>query len=118
MAAAVLRSLALPEIAALRPFLVPEIPIWAKDEHGLVAGRADALVMDGERVDAAIDWKSDVNPTPAVRKAHVQQLHDYLSATNAGRGAIVYLSSGEIVWVRRESRGDGDPVDQRAAGLA
>jgi hypothetical protein len=82
---------------------VPEIPIWAKDEHGLVAGRADALAINDQQVDAAIDWKSDVNPTLAVRKAHVQQLHDFLSATHASRGPIVYLSSGEIVWVRKEA---------------
>jgi hypothetical protein len=102
MATAALRALALPEIAELRPFLVPEIPIWAKEEDGLVAGRADALAVSGQRVDSAIDWKSDVNPTLAVREAHAQQLRDYLSATNASRGAIVYLSSGEIVWVRKE----------------
>lgn len=100
MAAAALRTLALPEIAELRPSLVPEIPIWAQDEHSLVAGRADALAINGQQIDAAIDWKSDVNPTLAVRKAHAQQLHDYLVATNASRGAIVYLSSGEIVWVQ------------------
>ena len=102
MATAALRALALPEIAELRPFLVPEIPIWAKEEDSLVAGRADALAVSGQRVDSAIDWKSDVNPTLAVREAHAQQLRDYLSATNASRGAIVYLSSGEIVWVRKE----------------
>jgi ATP-dependent exoDNAse (exonuclease V) beta subunit len=102
MATAALRALALPEIAELRPFLVPEIPIWAKEEDCLVAGRADALAVSGQRVDSAIDWKSDVNPTLAVREAHAQQLRDYLSATNASRGAIVYLSSGEIVWVRKE----------------
>jgi CRISPR-associated exonuclease Cas4 len=83
---------------------VPAIPIWAKDEHGLVAGRADALAINGRRVEAAIDWKSDVNPTLAVLKAHVQQLQDYPSATHASRGAIVYLSSGEIVWVRKEAK--------------
>jgi ATP-dependent exoDNAse (exonuclease V) beta subunit len=101
MAAVALRALALPEIAAMRPFLVPEVSIWAEDQHGLVAGRADALAISSQRVDAAIDWKSDVNPTLAVRKTHAQQLHDYLSATDASHGAIVYLSSGEIVWVEK-----------------
>ncbi|MCB1469347.1 MAG: hypothetical protein KDK08_19900 [Rhizobiaceae bacterium] len=101
MAAAALRGLALPEIAELRPHLVPEIAIWGHDEVGLLAGRADALAIIEERVDAAIDWKSDVNPTPAVREAHVQQLHEYLSATGALRGAIVYLTSGEVAWILR-----------------
>ena len=80
---------------------MPEIAIWGHDEVGLLAGRADALAIIEERVDAAIDWKSDVNPTPAVREAHVQQLHEYLSATGALRGAIVYLTSGEVTWILR-----------------
>lgn len=99
MGAAALRGLALPPIAELRVHLVPEVAIWGHDELGLIAGRADALAITDDRVDAAIDWKSDVSPTPAVREAHVQQLHDYLSATGAARGAIVYLTSGEITWI-------------------
>lgn len=100
MGATALRGLALPQIADLRSYLVPEIAIWGHDESGLIAGRADALAIIENQVDAAIDWKSDVNPTPADREAHVQQLHDYLSATGAKRGAIVYLTNDEIVWVR------------------
>ena len=99
MGAAAIRTLALPEIAELRPHLRPEIPVWGTDGDVLVAGRADALAISDQGVDAAIDWKSDVNPTLAVRKAHAQQLRDYLSATHANRGAVVYLTSGEIVWV-------------------
>lgn len=99
MATAALRTLALPEIAELRPRLVPELSVWAADDHALIAGRADALAISDTGVDAAIDWKSDVNPTLAVRKAHAQQLLDYISATHAARGAIVYVTSGEITWV-------------------
>ncbi|TIW03833.1 MAG: hypothetical protein E5V74_08140 [Mesorhizobium sp.] len=57
------------------------------------------MAVGDQGVVAAIDWKSDVNPTLAVRKAHAQQLRDYLSATHAARGAIVYVTSGEIAWV-------------------
>ncbi|PBB22713.1 DNA helicase [Mesorhizobium sp. WSM4307] len=99
MGAAALRGLALPQIAELRPHLVPEIAIWGRDQASLIAGRADALAIIEDRVDAAIDWKSDVHPAPAVREAHMRQLRDYLSATGAVRGAIVYLTSGEITWV-------------------
>ncbi|TIV63790.1 MAG: DNA helicase, partial [Mesorhizobium sp.] len=99
MGAAAIRALALPEIAELRPLLKPEIPVWGTDGDVLVAGRADALAVGDQGVVAAIDWKSDVNPTLAVRKAHAQQLRDYLSATHAARGAIVYVTSGEIAWV-------------------
>ncbi|UCI23008.1 UvrD-helicase domain-containing protein (plasmid) [Mesorhizobium sp. B2-1-8] len=102
MGAAALRGLALPQIAELRPHLVPEMAIWGRDEVNLIAGRADALAIIEDRVDAAIDWKSDVDPTPAVREAHVQQLRDYLSATGAMRGGIVYLTSGEIAWIVRQ----------------
>ncbi len=63
--------------------------------------RADALAIIENRIDAVIDWKSDVNPTPPVREPHVQQLHDYLSATGAARGAFVYLTSSEITWIYR-----------------
>ncbi|RWB14332.1 MAG: hypothetical protein EOQ40_30315 [Mesorhizobium sp.] len=99
MGAAALRGIALPQIAELRPHLVPEIAIWGRDKVSLITGRADALAIIGDRVDAAIDGKSDVHPTPAVREAHVQQLRDYLSATGAACGAIVYLTSGEIAWI-------------------
>jgi CRISPR-associated exonuclease Cas4 len=102
MGAAALRGFALPQIAELRPHLVPEIAIWGRDEVGLVAGRADALAIIEGRADAVIDWKSDVNPTPAVREAHVRQLRDYLSATGAERGAVVYLTSGEVAWIQAE----------------
>ncbi|TGV11383.1 DNA helicase [Mesorhizobium sp. M8A.F.Ca.ET.173.01.1.1] len=102
MGAAALRGLALPQIAKLRPHLVPEMAIWGRDEVSLIAGRADALAIIEDRVDAAIDWKSDVHPTPAAREEHVQQLRDYLSATGAMRGAIVYLTSGEIAWIVRQ----------------
>ncbi|MBP0587641.1 hypothetical protein J8J22_21510, partial [Mycobacterium tuberculosis] len=70
----------------------------------LLAGRADALAISDQGIDTAIDWKSDVNPTSAVRKAHVQQLRDYITATQANGGAVVYLTSGEIVWVENINR--------------
>ena len=99
MATAVLRGLALPQIAALRPCLTPEVSIWGLDQSNLVGGRADALAIRGETIEAVVDWKSDINPPQAVRSAHLQQLRDYLSATGALLGAVVYLTSGEIVWV-------------------
>lgn len=63
-----------------------------------IAGRANAFAIMKGRVDATINWKSDVNPTPTVREAHVQQLRDYLSATGAERGA-----SGEVTWIQRRT---------------
>ncbi|EGP10356.1 exodeoxyribonuclease V beta chain [Bradyrhizobiaceae bacterium SG-6C] len=99
MARCALRALALPNIAALRAFLVPEVPVWAAGDGYLVAGRADALAIRDERIEVAIDWKSDVNPSAAARNAYASQLRDYLMATGAERGLIVFLTLGEIAWI-------------------
>ena len=68
MAATVMRTLRLPDIAALRPRLVPELPVHASAVEGskisLTAGIADAVAFDGKgRIDVVVDWKSDVKPT-------------------------------------------------------
>jgi CRISPR-associated exonuclease Cas4 len=99
MARCAVRALALPEITAIRPALVPEVAIWAPGDGYLVAGRADALVIKGGRVEVAVDWKSDINPSSAVRSHYAAQLRDYLVATGAERGILVFLSLGEISWV-------------------
>ena len=106
MAETALRALALPDIAALRPFLVPELAVSAARGNGLVAGRADAPAIRDGRTEVTIDWKSDVNPTPTVRKSYVAQLRDYLDVTVAPRDALVFLALGEVVWL------------ESAAGLA
>lgn len=99
MAETALRALAMPEIAALQPYLVPEVAVWAAREAHLVAGRADALAIREGRIEVAIDWKSDINPTANVRAAYGGQLRDYLEATGAERGAIVFLTLGEVAWI-------------------
>ena len=99
MAGCALRALALPEIASLRSSLVPEVAIWASGDGYLLSGRADALAIKNGRVEVAIDWKSDINPTSNVRSAYAGQLTDYLLATGAKRGMLAFLSLGEIAWV-------------------
>jgi CRISPR-associated exonuclease Cas4 len=101
MAETALRALALPEIAPLQPYLVPEVAVWDAREAYLVAGRADALAIREGRIEVAIDWKSDINPTSNVRAAYGGQLRDYLEATGAERGAIVFLTLGEVAWIER-----------------
>lgn len=101
MAETSLRTLALPEIAALKPYLVPELAIWAARGTHLVAGRADALAIRDDKIEVAIDWKSDINPTASIRTAYRGQLRDYIEATGAECGALVFLSLGEVVWVDR-----------------
>jgi ATP-dependent exoDNAse (exonuclease V) beta subunit len=95
MADTALRTLALPEISALRPYLVPELAIWAARDAYLVAGRADALAIRENKIDVAVDWKSDVKPTASIRAAYAGQLRDYLEATGAARGALVFMSLGK-----------------------
>ena len=103
VASTALATLALPEIASLRPHLVPEVPFYAmavSDQGGSpMAGRVDALVVEDGIVTAVIDWKSDVAPGDQQRREHVEQLRLYMMATGAPRGALVYMSLGWIRWV-------------------
>jgi ATP-dependent exoDNAse (exonuclease V) beta subunit len=104
LAQTVLRTLALPDIAELRPRLRAELPIYALvgEEGGArpMAGRADAVAQapDGG-LEAVIDWKSDIAPGPQQMADHVDQIRLYLAATGAPRGALVYMSLGRVRWV-------------------
>jgi ATP-dependent exoDNAse (exonuclease V) beta subunit len=95
----VLRTLHVPEIAALRPTLQAEITVWADMNGSFLAGRADAVSVVGGEVRAVLDWKGDVAPTVSERAGYRGQLGEYLAATGASRGAVVYMSLGEIEWV-------------------
>ncbi|SIT56145.1 Exodeoxyribonuclease V beta chain (fragment) [Mesorhizobium prunaredense] len=108
MSGCALRAIALPEIAALRPLLVPELSIWAAGEGYLLSGRADAMTINNGKVGVVIDWKSDIGPSAAVRSAYAGQLKDYLAATGTNRGMLVFLTTGEITEVQT---GDRNSVD-------
>ena len=69
LAGCVARTLALPEIATLRPGLLAEFPVYAASaddgEETATAGIADALTLAADgRPAVVVDWKSDVNPIP------------------------------------------------------
>lgn len=100
--ATALRTLRLPDVASLRAGMMPEVAVWASPAADtLLAGRADAVAVDGGgTITTVLDWKSDVAPSAADRKQHAGQLSDYLAATGAARGAVVYMTLGETVWVR------------------
>jgi CRISPR-associated exonuclease Cas4 len=68
----------------------------------LIAGRADAVGsrQDGSRV--VFDWKSDVAPSDADHAVYMQQLGQYLHVTGAAQGAIVYMTSGRLYWVKAQ----------------
>ena len=101
MAVAVRNTLQLPEIAELRPRMLPELPVYAAAVEDktmtLTAGIADAVVADATGgVEAVVDWKSDVDPAPAQVEVYRRQVGDYMAATGARLGLIVFMTSGRV----------------------
>ncbi len=104
MARTAINTMNLADIAALRCHLLPEIAVWSQLPNGsLLAGRADALAVVDGNVIAVFDWKSDAAPSKEERLGYIVQLSAYLEATGAPRGALVYMSLGEIVWLQAAS---------------
>jgi CRISPR-associated exonuclease Cas4 len=99
----VLRTLAIPDIAILRPQLVPEFPLYGlhTSEHLLVPliGRADAVLLEDGHPSIVLDWKSDIAPEPDDIQDHATQLRDYLQVTGASRGALVYMTLARVHWI-------------------
>jgi ATP-dependent exoDNAse (exonuclease V) beta subunit len=103
IAATASKTMQLPEIAALRPALIPELPIYGMldgDIHQTaLAGRADAIALEDGLASVVLDWKSDIAPTSDDIQAHAAQLRHYMAAISAGRGALVYMTSGTVHWI-------------------
>jgi exodeoxyribonuclease-5 len=102
LAACVARTLALPDIAALRPGLLAEYPVYsAQAADGVetaTAGIADALTLTAEgRPAVVVDWKSDVTPAPGTLDHYRAQVRAYLDMTGAKRGLIVLMTSGTVI---------------------
>jgi ATP-dependent exoDNAse (exonuclease V) beta subunit len=101
LAATVLRALSIPEIAALKSRLLPEISVFSIENTGdritYVGGIVDALALgpDGT-IDVVIDWKSDVDPDARQVDLYREQIRDYLAASLAPEGLIVFLTTGQI----------------------
>jgi exodeoxyribonuclease-5 len=110
IAGCVVRTLALPEIAEVRPRLLPEFSVYASADGDKVeevtAGIADAIgvAADGT-LEAVIDWKSDVRPTAEAVEHYRAQVRNYLAATDAKRGMLVFVTSGAVVAVDRKNGG-------------
>lgn len=92
-------TLAIGDVASLLPFLEAEFPVWHAEGGDLLAGRVDAWVVRNGRVLGVLDWKSDAEPTSQARSIYAAQLADYLSMTGAIAGAVVFVTTGEIVWI-------------------
>lgn len=102
LAATVLRTLALPDVATLRPRLVSELPLFGSqaDEGGeiLLSGQVDAIAYDGSgAIDAVVDWKSDVAPDASSIGHYRQQIADYRKQTKAKRALLVFMTTGQVV---------------------
>ena len=106
LANCVVRTLSLPEIASLRPRLMPELPVYGstmKDTHEEVtAGVADAIALDADGApQVVVDWKSDVSLKPENLEHYCSQVRAYLDMTHAERGFVVAMTSGTVVPVGR-----------------
>lgn len=103
------RTLALPEIAALRLGLLAEFPVYAaRSDDGIetaTAGIADALTFTAEgRPAVVVDWKSDVNPDAETLDHYRSQVRAYLDMTGAERGLIVLMTTGTVIGVSPSAR--------------
>jgi CRISPR-associated exonuclease Cas4 len=108
MATTALRTFSHEELAPYIAKLVPEVPLFgARFDTVLVSARADAIAFEAGLAVSAFDWKSDVAPMKDDHDAHASQLLEYLELTGADMGAVVYMTSGEIRWVRRTPNVDG-----------
>jgi exodeoxyribonuclease-5 len=99
----VLRTLALPEVAALRPRLLPEITVFGGNRSGmeetLVSGVADALASDEDgKIDTIVDWKSDVEVLPDRVAHYLEQLRTYRKQTGAERALLVFMTSSKVIY--------------------
>lgn len=104
LAACVVRTLALPDIAALRPGLMAEFPIYSTraldDAETITIGIADAITIDEDgRPVAVVDWKSDVVPDAHTIDHYRAQIRAYLDITGAERGLIVLMTRGTVIAV-------------------
>jgi PD-(D/E)XK nuclease superfamily len=105
LAATTLRALKIPEIAACRSRLVPEMTVFsARADHDstiYVGGVADAIAYQPiGLIDLVVDWKTDVNPSPQQIDLYREQMRDYLVATGAPEGLLVFVTTGQLITVR------------------
>jgi exodeoxyribonuclease-5 len=113
MAGTVARTLAMPEIAALRPLLIAELPVYGISEEDAVElatfGVVDALCVGADGTpELVIDWKSDVSPSVSAANHYRQQISRYLEVTGVPVGLVVFVTTGELLQVATPARGARD----------
>ncbi len=105
MAGCILRTFLLDAVAAVRDRLVPEWNVAASHvipdgSEELILGVADAVVpQDSGPPSLVVDWKSDVVPSAGKTAKYSGQLAEYLRASGAAEGLLVYLTTGDVVRV-------------------
>jgi len=104
LVATTLRALAIPEIAECRTRLLPEMTVFsaqADDTRTIyVGGIADAVAYQATgAIDLVVDWKTDVSPSAQQIDLYREQMRDYLFATGAPDGLIVFATTGKLVRV-------------------
>ena len=63
---------------------------------------ADALALTSDgSVEAVIDWLSDVRASDEARAQYAAQVRTYMRLVGAGRGLVVYPTTGAVETVRR-----------------
>jgi hypothetical protein len=106
IAATVQRTLQIPQIVELRAHLISELPVYGLIEGDpepiALAGRVDAAAVVAGRIEAVLDWKSDVAPTEVDIRNHAGQIQDYLRVTGAASGVLVYMTSGTVRRITRQ----------------
>ncbi|MDE0011478.1 MAG: UvrD-helicase domain-containing protein [Candidatus Poribacteria bacterium] len=104
IASCIAQTLALPEIAELRPTLVPEFPVYASevvdDVEQATTGITDATSLGSDGApQAIIDWKSDVDPQPEAVNHYRSQIKSYLRTTGLTKGLLVFVTHGVVLEV-------------------
>lgn len=100
LALTVLQTFSMPEIEALRHYLVPEVSVWGSDSAAaLVSGRADCLIVRDDEILGVIDWKSDVSPTRAIVDSYVDQVRQYMAMVGVEVGMLCFMSHRSVVWI-------------------
>jgi hypothetical protein len=74
----------------------------ANDDRTIyIGGIADAVAYQpAGAIDLVIDWKTDVSPSAHQIDLYRQQLGDYLVATGAPEGFLVFVTTGQLVRIQ------------------
>lgn len=107
-AQAALSGLAIPEVQALRPRLVPEVPVYRIVEtpdgtQTITVGIADAVAYrENGKPETVIDWKSDIELDDRMIMRYGEQVRAYaeiLGADNALIAYVDYRTTNSVVYI-------------------